>query len=193
MKSFSENLFKYRSYAPIPFLVVMVIYAEPTLGTLLIGGTIVLLGEFIRYWGVAYAGPLTRVTGSVGAPELIVSGPFAHARNPLYVGNIILYLGIGVMSNALVPWLVVTAAIWFVFQYSVIVSLEESFLKQHFKDTYATYVRNVPRFIPRIRPFVSPAQTNQKPDWKGSLRSERRTLQAILLTIAIIVVRWSVG
>lgn len=189
MKSFSENLFKYRSYAPIPFLVVMVVFAEPTLETLLIGGAIMLLGESIRFWGVAYAGPLTRVTGSVGAPELIVSGPFAHTRNPLYVGNIILYLGIGVMSNALVPWLVVIAAIWFVFQYSVIVSLEESFLKQHFKDTYAAYVRNVPRFIPRLRPFVSPVQSNQKPDWKGSLRSERRTLQAILLAIAIIVVR----
>lgn len=192
MKNLRDKLFQYRSYTPIPFLIVMVAFAEPTSATLIVGGVIALLGEFIRFWGVAFAGPLTRVTGNVGAPELVVSGPFAYVRNPLYLGNILLYIGIGVMSNALAPWLVILAVIYFVFQYSLIVSLEEDFLLKNFREAYRTYKEQVPRFTPRLKPAKFPAQGHQMPDWKGGLRSEKRTLQAIILTVAIIFIRWGV-
>lgn len=189
--SFSSTLFSMRSYTPLPFLVLMIIFAQPTPLSMAIGAIVVVVGELMRFWGVAYAGSLTRVTGSVGAPELIVAGPFAYVRNPLYVGNITIYTGIGIMSNALWPWLVITAFCWFVFQYIVIVKLEEGFLAKEFAN-YAEYRANVPRFIPRLTPYRTPAQANQRPDTAGALRSERRSLQAMLVAILIIVTIWVV-
>jgi protein-S-isoprenylcysteine O-methyltransferase Ste14 len=190
MKVLKEKLFSFRSYTPVPFLLVMIIFAQPTAMTMTAGFMMVLLGESMRLWGVAYAGSLTRVTGSVGAPEIIMAGPFGHVRNPLYVGNILTYVGIGVMSNALFPWLVLVAAAWFVFQYDQIVSLEEEFLGKEFGDSYHDFTNNVPRFFPRLSPYVHLAQLKQLPNWNEALRSERRTFQALGLVMAILIVLW---
>ena len=168
----------------------MVLFAVPTSTTMLCGFVLAVLGESLRYWGVAYAGSLTRVTGSVGAPEVVVAGPFAHLRNPLYVGNVLMYCGIGVMANALSPWLVLIALVYFAFQYAMIVSLEEEFLEKEFGEGYLEFKRNVPRFVPRLDPYQTPAQEHQKPNWTDALRSERRTLQALSIVVALLVVIW---
>jgi protein-S-isoprenylcysteine O-methyltransferase Ste14 len=185
-----QSLFQYRSYTPIPFLFAMVLFAKPTAVTLLGGGIVTMLGESIRFWGVAYAGSLTRVTGSVGAPEVVIAGPFAHVRNPLYIGNILMYTGIGVMSNALTPWLVLVALLYFSFQYSLIVSLEEEFLEKEFGEGYIEYKKNVPRFNPRFRPYVHPNQEHQMANWAEGVRSERRTFQAIVLVMVLLLLIW---
>jgi len=185
-----QSLFQYRSYTPIPFLFVMVLFAEPTSATLLCGVVLALFGESIRFWGVAYAGSLTRATGSVGAPEVVIAGPFSHVRNPLYIGNILMYTGIGIMSNALGPWLVLIALFYFSFQYSLIVSLEEEFLEKEFGEAYLEYKRNVPRFNVRLKPYVHPNQEHQKADWSEAFRSERRTFQAIVLVMVLLLSIW---
>ena len=190
MTDFRQKLFHYRGYTPVPFLLVMVVFAQPVLPAFFIGVLVMAIGEFTRFWGVAYAGPLTRVTGAVGAPSLVVAGPFSHVRNPLYVGNILLYVGVGIMAGALSPWLVISAAAYFVFQYSMIVSLEEEFLEKEFGDSYAEYRRNVPRFFPRFTPWRSEKAAGQSVDWKGAIKSERRTFQAIALVTLLIIVRW---
>ncbi len=168
----------------------MVAFARPFTWTMISGGILAILGESLRFWGVAYAGSLTRVTGNVGAPEVIVAGPFAHVRNPLYVGNILMYTGIGVMANALSPWLVVIAVLYFVFQYTQIVALEEDFLSTKFGAGYDEFRRSVPAFIPRLTGFVNENQAHQKPDWGGALKSERRTLQAFGVVVTILIVVW---
>jgi protein-S-isoprenylcysteine O-methyltransferase Ste14 len=185
-----QKLFHYRGYTPIPFLLMMVIFASPSLPPFLAGVVILVIGELSRFWGVSYAGPLTRVTGGVGAPSLVVTGPFSYVRNPLYVGNILMYVGVGIMAGALSPWLVLSAAVYFIFQYSMIVSLEEEFLEKEFGEAYAEYRKNVPRFIPRLTPWTAGAGTDQIPDWGGALRSEKRTFQAMILVTLLIVVRW---
>jgi len=190
MAEVRQKLFQYRSYTPIPFLVVTVIFAKPTVAAFAAGVIVLIAGELARFWGVAYAGPLTRVTGSVGAPSLIVAGPFSHVRNPLYAGNILMYVGIGIMANALSPWLVAGAAAYFVFQYSMIVSLEEEFLAGEFGEAYTEYVKQVPRFIPRLHAWKSSSAAGQLPDWNSAVRSEKRTLQAIALVSLLIVARW---
>lgn len=185
-----QLLFRYRSYTPIPFIIVMLIFAEPTTQSVVIGLAATLLGESIRFWGVAYAGSLTRATGSVGAPAVIMAGPYAFVRNPLYVGNILMYVGIGILSNALFPWLSLVAAVVFIVQYTLIVSLEEEFLEKEFGAGYGEYKKNVPRFIPRLIPYRTPAQAEQQPNWKEALRSETRTLQALVLIIGTLIVLW---
>jgi protein-S-isoprenylcysteine O-methyltransferase Ste14 len=186
--TFSQFLFRNRSYTPLPFLVVMIVFAQPTPASLGIGFIIAALGEFMRAWGVFYVGSETRVTGEVGASRLVTSGPFAHVRNPLYVGNMLLYVGVGVMSLALFPWLQVIALLWFVFQYTLIVREEERFLREKFGREYEDYCAAVPRFLLRPTAFRSSAPV--KIDWKAGWRSEARSLQAFAVATLILVAIW---
>ena len=190
LRTLRQNLFQYRSYTPIPFLFAMVVFAQPTTQTMLAGSVVAMIGELMRFWGVAYAGSLTRVTGGVGAPEVVISGPYAHLRNPLYVGNILMYSGIGFMSNALFPWLLLVVVIYFVFQYEQIVALEEEFLQKEFGADYDEFKKNVPRFIPRLAPYEHPAQDHQLPNWKEAIHSEIRTLQAFGLVLLVLIALW---
>jgi protein-S-isoprenylcysteine O-methyltransferase Ste14 len=190
MKLLRQQLFTLRSYTPIPFLLVMIVFAQPTMMTMAVGVVLVVFGESMRFWGVAYAGSLTRVTGNVGAPEVIVSGPFAYVRNPLYVGNMLTYIGVGVMSNALFPWLVSAAAVYFAFQYFQIVLAEEEFLVNEFGVGYVEYKKNVPRFIPRVVPYAHSSQAHQQARWQEAVRSERRTFQALGLVLLVLLVLW---
>ena len=181
--------FTYRSFTPIPFLVVMILWAHPTSGGLLGGFFLALCGEAIRFWGVSIAGSETRTTGTVGGSRLIMAGPFAYVRNPLYFGNIVMYCGIGIMANALLPWLLIIAFVYFAFQYRMIVSKEEEYLTQTFGEEYTEYKRNVPRFIPRLVPWVSEHQQGQSADFHRGLQSERRTLQAFtIITLLLILI-----
>ncbi|MBK7257362.1 MAG: isoprenylcysteine carboxylmethyltransferase family protein [Ignavibacteriae bacterium] len=183
-------IFKNRSYTPLPFLLVMIVFAEPTLTSLLLGFAIVLLGESIRFWGVSIAGAETRTTGSVGGTYLITTGPFGHVRNPLYVGNMLMYAGVGVMSMALFPWLLIIACLWFLVQYSLIISREEEYLRGHFGAAYGEYLKNVPRLVPRLSPYRSAAPPPKHLNFAEGLASERRTLQAMSLVTLIIVARF---
>ena len=175
---------------PIPFLVVMVFFAHPTITSIVGGLGVVFLGEFLRLWGVAIAGSETRTTGPVGGTFLITRGPFGHVRNPLYVGNILIYCGIGIMSMALFPWLVLVAFAYFVFQYSLIVNLEEEYLGRTFGDEYKRYTQTVPRFLPRLRGYPSGSNVQPDLDWARGVVSEKSTLLAIMVVTALIAGLW---
>jgi protein-S-isoprenylcysteine O-methyltransferase Ste14 len=186
-------IFRYRSYTPIPFLIVMVLFARPTITSIVAGFLVVALGEGLRFWGVSIAGSETRTTGSVGGTYLITNGPFAYVRNPLYLGNMLLYTGVGIMSMALFPWIVIGALVWFYIQYSLIVRQEERYLTGRFGEAYADYRKHVRRFLPTLVRYRSPAPPPKTVNAKEGLASERRTLQAItlvtLVVVAIYVVR----
>ncbi len=188
-RDFRTLVFKFRSYTPLPFLAVMVIFARPTPLSLVIGFAVAFVGELIRFWGVSIVGAETRTTGTVGGTYLITSGPFGHVRNPLYLGNMLLYAGVGIMSMALFPWLLILALIWFYIQYALIVSKEEEYLAGRFGGEYEEYRRHVPRFLPRLTPYRSAQPPPKSVNPSEGLSSERRTLQAIgLVTVALVVI-----
>ncbi len=189
---FRNLVFKYRSYTPLPFLLVMVVFARPTLMSMAIGFAIMMVGEAIRFWGVSIAGSETRTTGSVGGTFLITNGPFAFVRNPLYVGNMLLYIGVGIMSMALFPWLLIVAAVWFYLQYTLIVSQEEEYLAGQFGADFEHYRHHVPRFVPRPTPYVAPVPPPKRVRTSEGFASERRTLQAIGLVTLLIVAMYFV-
>ena len=186
-RDFRRLVFTSRSYTPIPFLIVMALFARPTPVSLALGFAIVLAGEFIRFWGVSIVGAETRTTGTVGGTFLITTGPFARVRNPLYLGNILLYTGVGVMSMALFPWLQIAAAIFFSVQYQLIVTREEEYLSVRFGPAYEEYCRHVRRFIPRLTPYRSSSPPPKSVDVAEGFASERRTLQAILLVTGVLL------
>jgi protein-S-isoprenylcysteine O-methyltransferase Ste14 len=190
MNNISSIAFKYRSYTPIPFLLLMFIFQESTPLTLIIGFAVALVGELIRFWGVSWAGSETRSTGGVGGTFLIISGPFAYVRNPLYVGNILMYLGLGIMSYALFPYLQIVAIIFFLFQYYYIVREEEKYLREKFKEEYQDYCKNVSAFFPRLFPYKNSKVVQPPYNIKAGLRSETRSLQAFIGISILLVILW---
>lgn len=183
MADLRDRLFTLRSYTPIPFLILGLVFGHPTITSLITGVLVSGLGEAIRFWGVGHATSETRVTGSVGASRLVVSGPFGYVRNPLYVGNMLLYTGFGVMAN--IPWLIVLTLAWFIFQYWMIVSREEEFLAGKFGQEYDAYRKSVPKFFPRFTPYERGREVVIQ--WGIAIRSERRTFQAFAIALLLMV------
>lgn len=190
MFNIAAKFFKYRSYTPIPFLLLMFLYEDANIWSLIAGFVIATAGEMIRLWGVSWAGSETRTTGTVGGSFLVVSGPFAHVRNPLYLGNMLMYLGIGVMSFAIFPYLQIVALLFFFIQYYFIVKEEEGYLSKTFGKSYEDFVKNVPRFIPRISAYKVKNIEQPSFNLKAGLRSERRTLQAFAFVTVTIFLLW---
>jgi len=184
-------LFKNRSYTPIPFLVAMVILARPAVWSVAAGLAVSMAGELLRFLGVSYAGSETRTT-KIGATRLVTNGPFSRVRNPLYLGNILIYLGLSIMANAWLPWIALVVVVWFVFQYALIVSLEEEFLKQKFGGEYLAYMKRVPRFLPRLAGAGPAPNSTVTFSPKRGLASEGRTLQALALVVGVILILWYV-
>lgn len=168
----------------------MVWFAQPTVASMISGFLLVAGGEAIRFWGVSIAGSETRTTGRVGGTYLITNGPFAYVRNPLYVGNMLMYAGVGVMSMALFPWLLLVATVWFYVQYSLIVTQEEEYLAAQFGKAYEDYEGAVGRFFPRFRRYVSVHPPSKLVSAREGLASERRTLQAIVLVTLLVVAKY---
>lgn len=93
--------------------------------------------------------------------ELTMTGPYAHTRNPLYLGSILIAGG---FALALLSWLVaVVLAIVFALIYVPVIASEESFLRAAF-PRFEEYCRNVPRLIPRLTPY----RDRLRPDAAGA-------------------------
>ncbi len=190
MNDIATKIFKYRSYTPIPFVILMLIFENATITSLVVGLVIAVAGELIRLWGVSWAGSETRTTGGVGGTYLVISGPFAHVRNPLYVGNILMYLGLGIMSMSLFPYLQIVAILFFIMQYQFIVKEEEEFLIKKFGTDYQKFLQNVPRFFPRVTEYKDASLPQPNYSLTAGLKSETRTLQAFGIVALLIVIKW---
>src|SRR5262245_11970459 len=84
----------------------------------------------------------------VYAEKLVQGGIFAHCRNPLYLGNFIIILGISIASNSL---LVVSVAVpFFIFAYWAIIAAEENYLRNKFGQEFDDYCARVNRLVPNF-------------------------------------------
>ena len=81
--------------------------------------------------------------------ELTVTGPYAHTRNPLYLGSMLIAGG---FALALESWPVAVAlAVGFAIIYIPVIAGEERFLRATFPG-FDEYCRLVPRILPRLTP-----------------------------------------
>jgi len=83
------------------------------------------------------------------ADTLVTEGLFAHSRNPLYLGNILVYLGLFLILNSVLGYLI--GVPFFLFAYRAIVSAEEDYLGRQFGTQFEEYRRRVNRFVPSLR------------------------------------------
>lgn len=178
-KSLAQKLFEYRSFTPIPFLILIVMYNQLNIWSLLFGFFIVCIGEVIRLWSVGWLGEKARSTSMFAVAEFIVNGPYAYVRNPLYIANIIIYFGLGFMSFAVFPFLQIISVLFFSVQYYLIVKEEEKFLLENYNMIFEKYSKNVNRFFPKFPKFKVETASSKKFNFKEGLKSEKRTMQAI--------------
>ena len=82
----------------------------------------------------------------IHADRLITSGWYAHCRNPIYIGNFLVVIGLLIMFNNFIVFVVALAAI--MFSYHAIVITEENYLIRHFGIEYQSYCQRVPRWWP---------------------------------------------
>jgi protein-S-isoprenylcysteine O-methyltransferase Ste14 len=117
---------------------------------IIIGLIVTVTGQLIRgaTIGLAY---IIRggKDGKVYAEDLVTAGIFNHCRNPLYVGNILMLAGVGILSNSLLYLLVFIP--FFLFVYQAIVLAEENFLRNKFGEKFNDYCRRVNRWVPDLR------------------------------------------
>jgi protein-S-isoprenylcysteine O-methyltransferase Ste14 len=142
---------------------------------LFVGAAIVAAGEAVRLWAVLHIGAISRTRSDRLGP-LVDSGPFSRVRNPLYLGNILLWTGFSIAARLV--WLTPIIFILLALEYHAIVRWEEQLLAARIGEPYARYMRDVPRWLPSLAPRASsngPAVFS----WKETLFSERGTLIAI--------------
>ncbi len=149
MAQIGKHLFPYRGiiWGFVGLGVYLFSHPSPSLfrlGILCIG-----LGEVLRLWASGYIKTYRGPMEEVG--ELVTSGPYAYVRNPLYLANGLIGLGIAFLSGVL--WTLVLFGGIFVVLYGPIVQAEEAFLEEKFGEAYREYARCVSRFFPRLTPY----------------------------------------
>lgn len=178
-------LFKIRSFTPIPFIITLLYFANPTWMSVSFSILFITIGELLRIWAVGYAGGTTRATALGAARDLVTTGPYSYVRNPLYLGNFLLSIGVTLFTN--IYWLIPVLILGYFIQYIPIIVVEETYLLESCGQVYVEYQEEVSRFLPSFRPYTNPSPHDFS--WLRAFKSERRTLTAIICVIGLILVR----
>ena len=183
-------LFRNRSWIPVPFLAVPLLApGRMSAANWIVGALLVAAGEAVRLSGVAAAGTVTR-RRSRDVQRLVTYGVFGWVRNPLYVGNFLIWMGFTVISG--VYWFLLIAALLFALEYTLIVRYEEGVLESIFGPSYLVYKSRTPRWLPR--PPRRPDRESGPHDWREAVRSETSTFLAYTgLVVAFAVKHYLTG
>jgi protein-S-isoprenylcysteine O-methyltransferase Ste14 len=190
-----QFFFRYRNaIGPVVFLVALFVGTpsyplgrdDLNLALDALGVCIALLGQALRILTIGYEyierGGRDR---KVYASTLVQGGVFAHCRNPLYLGNIMLAVGISLVVHSAAFYLIVLPAVGFA--YVAIVAAEEAFLRGKFGDAYHDYCRRVNRWIPEWRGWQQSIAA-MRFNWRRVLVKEYNT--AFVLVLALTVVKF---
>jgi protein-S-isoprenylcysteine O-methyltransferase Ste14 len=184
MVAIGNFFFKYRNWIFILFYGALFIpswplFSEERLGEcyyiwpIALGLGITVLGQLIRGLtiGLAYI-----VRGGKGgkpyAEGLVTEGIFNHCRNPLYVGNILMLLGVGILANSLVYTVIIIPI--FLFVYQAIVLAEENFLRGKFGPGYDQYCSKVNRWWPSLK-GIGTTFSGMQFNWRRWILKEHTT------------------
>lgn len=119
----------------------------------------------------------------VSADDLVTDGIYAHVRNPMYLGNLLIAAGLSLMYGS--PWIYAGLFPLFLLIYISIVAEEERFLTTKFGDEFTAYCRSVPRFWPNFH-RVYETVGNYRFNWKRVIKKEYGTTCALLTAVYIL-------
>ena len=121
----------------------------------------------LRTWATAYLRTEIVHDARQHSEAVIADGPFRYTRNPLYLANLPMAAGIGVLASRL-GWLFIVLAIW-VFVYRLILREEDGLLRSQ-GESYRNYLKRVPRFWPSLTPRVP--SSGAQPRWGQAFAGE---------------------
>ncbi len=137
------------------------------------GIAVALLGQAIRFFVVGFAyikrGGKNR---RIYADDLVTEGVYAHVRNPMYVGNFLILVGLATIWGSPLAFAVGVSLVGFLY-FAIVVS-EEAYLRAKFGAAYDAYARDVNRFVPRLAGLRDTIEGSHY-DWRKALRKEYGT------------------
>ncbi len=120
------------------------------------------------------------------ADKLVTAGMFAHCRNPLYVGNLLILAGLFVIHNH--PLVYLLGGVFYLSAYYAIVAAEEDYLRDKFGSDFDVYCTQVPRWTMRWT-GLGETLSSMEMNWKRMVQKDYGTAYfwmagaAILLTV----------
>ncbi len=155
--------------------ILVILLSRPTPRSLLSGFPLALAGEAVRIWA----------SGHIEKTKwLATGGPYAHSRNPLYLGSLLIALGVAVACAS--PWVVLAVAVYLVAFYPSVMREEASFLAGKFPVEYSHWADAVPLFWPRLAPG---GERTSQFEWRRvRMNREWRTAAALPLLAALLLV-----
>ncbi len=182
----SEFVFKNRKFihvatATIPVPVKYFLNGTSSLSLWIAGFILMLFGIAFRIYSAGYLSG-GHTTTIINADYICTSGPFAYIRNPLYLGNFIIGLALGVAFNEWYGYVVFI--VHYITAYSILIPYEEKFLADKFGAMYKEYSAHTRRFIPRLKPFTDGPTV--KPNFKLGILSEKYYFLILLILFAIL-------
>lgn len=169
----------HRVHAGILFALLYVALSRTSGDRFVLGAAVVIAGEAIRVWA---CGHLVRNV------ELTRGGPYRYVRNPLYLGSLLIGLGLALLAANAPIWLGGFAVLYLGF-YVPTMHVEELRLQSLFGAEYQEYIEQVPRLLPAPRrsdPWVDKATEPSPFSWQQTRQNrEFRTVavMAALLTV----------
>lgn len=190
-------LFKYRGILPLfVFLLGLLIFLrnESNPSNWVVEGTdyeiiyeisclfVSLVGFIIRVYTVGYTPPNTsgRNTERQVANVLNTKGIYSIMRNPLYVGNFFMWLGIAMLTGNL--WFIIAFILLYFLYYERIIFTEERFLISKFGDDYLNWASKTPVAFPKFSNFI---KNDHAFNWRKVLRQEKNGLAAVFLIFCL--------
>ncbi len=185
--------FKYRNAVFPAVFAVMLLLMRPEV---LLGSAA--LDRFLGQLGVviALAGELLRLATigfdyidrggknkQVYASRLVHGGVYALTRNPMYVGNAMIAVGMTMIAGAPLGYLVIIP--FFLFVYQAIIAAEEAYLRSRFGEDYDAYRRQVNRYLPSPA-RISGAFAGMRYDWKRAIKQDLSTIMGVLIGLVLL-------
>lgn len=164
-----EILNRFRVRSGLFLAIAVILLARSSWTSIFLGVLISLLGLTVRAWA---SGHLSKER------TLAVSGPYRYSRNPLYLGNFL--LGIGIVVGARSWWVLGLFVIYYGVFYPLIIRREGDRMRELFPQQYEEYRKKVPLFLPSIRKHF-PARGK----WSRSLYMQNKEYRALQGTILI--------
>lgn len=134
--------------------------SEPWQIAFWVGLCALVLGLILMIWTISLFARLARGTLAPWEPtkRLVVRGPYRYVRNPMITGVLFILLGEALLFQSwpIAGWMVfffMTNALYFPL-------VEEKDLERRFGAEYVLYRKNVPRWIPQLRPWDKPKENN---------------------------------
>lgn len=170
----------HRVHVGILFALLYVAISRPAPDRLLLGALLVGAGEALRVWACGYL---------VRNEVVTRDGPYALMRHPLYLGSLLIGVGLAVLVQYPLVWLAAFLLLYLSF-YLPAMYVEELRLQSLFGAEYQEYMDEVPRLWPRLARRPSwPEESRSRDPFSWERAGGNREMRTVVVMAALLLVQ----